>query len=180
MNKIFSFLVLALGGFGCNNSFSISKVAGQWETQELTFFEDRCRAADAITTAISTQTYNMGTEKSDDIPDDEIQPTDALVAAAQENLWSHCDLSMAPGVYCPFPIQALHFDSWKDDLQGFESNYNCLENTTLEYVSGYTHGIFLDENTAYFETVLTLSCVSDTINQEELSCYSVIGADMKR
>ena len=180
MKPKISFLMLALGCCGCNNSFSVSKVSGQWKTQDLAFYADRCGIADALEVSISTQVYNMGTDESGEIYDDEIQPNDEMLTTAQENLWSHCDLSLAPGFYCPFPIQVLHFDAWKDDLQDFETTYNCLESTTVEYVSGYTQGIFIDENTAYFETDLTLSCVSDTINQEELSCYSIIGANMKR
>ena len=122
----------------------------------------------------------MGARASEEITAYEIQVTELLLAESQENLWSSCDLSFGPGVYCPFPIQVLHFDSWKNDLQEFETNYNCIEETTLESVSGNTEGIFIDEDTAHFETFLSISCVSNTLNQEALNCYSVIGADMVR
>ena len=68
-----------------------------------------------------------------------------------------------PNFNCSFPTLAIHFDSWRNNVDIFSDGSLAVEESCdTPYVGGSTQGIIIDQSTAFVTGYISLSCGQDT------------------
>lgn len=154
-------IFLLVPTMGCQPPLEATTFKGTWTTTQIQFVDNQCGLEDILTTTIEQQTYIFGEVPSaqDDNSYYIDELTEPIITDLGENIWSHCEFDNSPDFNCPLPLQAVHFPLWASALVSTEESTGlCEEEPPISEVSGYTSGIFIDENNAFFTTDLRVYC----------------------